>query len=145
MTKTSTTKPPAKKSVRKKAKPPSDVAVDRRREWRFDLPLPAIVEGKGGEGKKFREKTVLENISSTGAYFCLDSGVTVGSKLNLVIEVPSELSPEKKVILQLGGLAVRLEKPDKKGKKQGVALRFSKKFKFITDGKKETDQEKLNP
>ena len=140
MTKTSTTKSKAKKDTKKKVKPPSEVAIDRRREWRFELPLPALVEGKGGEGKKFQEKTILENISSTGAYFCLDSGVTVGSKLNLVIEVPSELSPDKKVKLQLGGLTVRLEKPDKKGKKQGVALRFSKKFKFITEDKEDADQ-----
>jgi c-di-GMP-binding flagellar brake protein YcgR len=140
MTKTSTSKPKAKKRVQKKIKPPSDVAVDRRREWRFDLPLPAIVEGKGGEGKKFQEETILENISSTGAYFCLDSGVTVGSKLNLIIEVPSELSPEKTVKLQLGGFTVRLEKPDKKGKKQGVALRFSKKFKFISDEEEQTEK-----
>jgi c-di-GMP-binding flagellar brake protein YcgR len=140
MTKTSTTKSKAKKVTKKKVKPPSEVAIDRRREWRFDLPLPAVVEGKGGEGKKFQEKTTLENISSTGAYFCLDSGVTVGSKLNLVIEVPSELSPDKKVKLQLGGLTVRLEKPDKKGKKQGVALRFSKKFKFITEEKKDSEK-----
>lgn len=140
MTKTASSKPKAKKSVQKKTKPPSEVAIDRRREWRFDLPLPAIVEGKGGEGQKFQEKIILENISSTGAYFCLDSGVTVGSKLNLVIEVPSELSPDKKVKLQLGGLTIRLEKPDKKGKKQGVALRFSKKFKFITEDGEEVDQ-----
>lgn len=139
MTKTSTIKRTAKKNTRKKAKPPSDVAIDRRREWRFDLPLPAIVEGKSGDGKKFQEKIVLENISSTGAYFCLDSDVTVGSKLTLVIEIPDELSPEKKINLQLGGLAVRLEKPEKKGKKQGVALRFSKNFKFITKENKETD------
>jgi len=139
MTKTSPTKPKAKKSVRKKAKPPADVAIDRRREWRFDLPLPAIVEGKTGEGESFQEKTILENISSTGAYFCLDSGVTVESKLNLIIEIPDELSPKKKVKLQLGGLAVRLEKSNRKGKKQGVALRFSKKFKFITEGKEEAE------
>ena len=133
MTKTPSSKPKAKKSGQTKIKPPSDLAIDRRREWRFDLPLPAVVEGKSGEGKKFQEKTILENISSTGAYFCLDADVTVGSKLNLIIEVPSELSPDKKVKLQLGGLAVRLEKPEKKGKKQGVALRFSKKFKFVTE------------
>ena len=140
MTKTTTTKKAkAKKGENKEVKAPPEVAIDRRREWRFDLPLPAIVEGRGGEGKDFQEQTTLENISSTGAYFCLDSNVTVGSKLNLIIEVPSELSPDKKVRLQLGGLAVRLEKPNKKGKKQGVALRFSKKFKFITEDKKEAD------
>lgn len=140
MTKTSSSKPKAKKNVQKKVKHPSDIAIDRRREWRFDLPLPVIVEGKVSGEKKYQEKTSLENISSTGAYFCLDADVTVGSKLNLVIEVPSELSPDKKVKLQLGGLAVRLEKPDKKGKKQGVALRFSKKYKFITKGEKEVEQ-----
>ncbi|MEE8604882.1 MAG: PilZ domain-containing protein [Candidatus Aminicenantaceae bacterium] len=140
MTKTSSSKPKAKKSVQKKVKHPSDIAIDRRREWRFDLPLPIIVEGKVSGEKKYQEKTSLENISSTGAYFCLDADVTVGSKLNLVIEVPSELSPDKKVKLQLGGLAVRLEKPDKKGKKQGVALRFSKKYKFITKDEKEVEQ-----
>lgn len=128
MTKTSGPKPKVKKRARKKVSIPPDIAVDRRNEWRFELPLPAMVEGKS-----FKEKTVLENISSTGAYFCLDSGVTVGSKLNLVIEIPSELSPEKKVKLQLGGLTVRLEKANKTGKKQGVAIRFSKKFKFITE------------
>ncbi len=139
MTKTSPTKPKAKKSGRKKTKPPADVAIDRRREWRFDLPLPAIVEGKAGGGESFQEKTILENISSTGAYFCLDAGVTVGSKLNLIIEIPSELSREKKVKLQLEGSAVRLEKPDRKGKKQGVALRFNKKFKFVTEGEEKTE------
>ena len=139
MTKTSSSKPKAKKSGQKKVKTPSDLAIDRRREWRFDLPLPAVVEGKSGEGKKFQEKTILENISSTGAYFCLDADVTVGSKLNLIIEVPSELSPDQKVKLQLGGFAIRLEKQDKKGKKQGVALRFSKKFKFITENTIDTD------
>jgi hypothetical protein len=128
MTKTSNSKSKIKKRAKKKNSVPTDVAVDRRDEWRFELPLPAVVEGKS-----FKEKTLLENISSTGAYFCLDSGVTVGSKLNLVIEVPSELSPDKKVKLQLGGLTVRLEKPTKKGKKQGVAIQFSKKFKFITE------------
>jgi c-di-GMP-binding flagellar brake protein YcgR len=133
MTKKSTPKPKTKKKRTKKSSAPADVIIDRRREWRFDLPLPVIVEGKLGEGKKFKEKTMLENISSTGAYFCLDSGVTVGCKLNLVIEIPNDLSPDKKIKLQLGGLAVRLEKLSKKEKKQGVALRFSKKFKFITE------------
>jgi len=33
--------------------------------------------------------------------------------------------------LQIGGMTIRLEKPDIKGKKQGVAVRFSKNFKFV--------------
>lgn len=116
-----------------------ELKVDRRREWRFELPLQAEVEGKLPNGKKFKEEVMLENISSGGAYFCLDSGVVVGSKLNLVIDVPSELSEGKKLKLSLGGLTIRLEKPPKKGKKQGVALRFQKKFKFISESDEEEE------
>jgi c-di-GMP-binding flagellar brake protein YcgR len=108
--------------------PPS---INRRREWRFDLPLTAVVEGKLPQGKKFREVAMLENISSGGAYFCLDSGVVVGSKLSLAIDLPKELTEGKKVRLQIGGTAVRLEKADQKGKKQAVAVRFGKDFKFV--------------
>jgi len=133
MTKKLTSKSKTKKKETKKSKLPQDLAVDRREEWRFELPLSAIVEGKIQKGKPFKEETTLENISSGGAYFCLDSGVTVGSKLNLVIDIPNEISEGKKVRLQLGGLTVRLEKTDKKEKKQGVAIRFNKKFEFISE------------
>lgn len=133
MTKTSKTKKTTSRKTSKKKKTMPDITVDRRKEWRFELPLSATVEGKLPSRKSFKEDVTLENISSGGTYFCLDSGVVVGSKLNLVIEVPSELSEGKKIKLSLGGLTIRLEKPDKKKKKQGVALRFRKKFEFISE------------
>jgi len=132
MTNTSSSKKTPKK-IAIKEKSQSNTKFNRREEWRFELPLSVLVEGKISRGKKFKEETILQNISSGGAYFCLDSGVTVGSKLNLVIEVPDKLTEGKKVKLSLGGLTVRLEKPTQKGKKQGIALRFSKKFEFITE------------
>lgn len=132
MTNTSSSKKNPKK-IAIKEKSQSNTKFNRREEWRFELPLSVLVEGKISRGKKFKEETILQNISSGGAYFCLDSGVTVGSKLNLVIEVPDKLTEGKKVKLSLGGLTVRLEKPTQKGKKQGIALRFSKKFEFITE------------
>ena len=111
---------------RKKAKAlPEDLEINRRREWRFDFPLDALIEGRLADGAKFKETTSLENISSGGAYFTLDSGVVVGSKLNLYIELPEKLADGKKLRLRVGGITVRLEKPDKKTKRQGVAVRFS--------------------
>ncbi len=110
---------------------PEDVQINRRREWRFDLPLPTLIEGKLPHGERFRESTTLENISSTGAYFSLDSGVVVGSKLNLVIELPRELAAAAPIKLLLGGITVRLEKPNRRSKKQGVAVRFTKNFRFV--------------
>lgn len=126
-------RPAARKSARKVS---SAVEINRRREWRLDLPLTAEIEGKFPHGKKFREATKLENISSGGAYFCMDSGVVVGAKLNLIIELPRKLTEGKKMRMRLGGITVRLEKPDKKTKKQGVAVRFSKDFMVIPEKKK---------
>lgn len=115
-----------KAAPKRKAKAiPDDLEINRRREWRFDFPLDTLIEGSLADGNKFKEATQLENISSGGAYFSLDSGVVVGSKLNLYIELPEKLADGKKLRLRVGGITVRLEKPDKKTKRQGVAVRFS--------------------
>ena len=127
--------------MKKAAKPKKEEAIpslkaNRRREWRLDLPLATMIEGRLPHGEKFIETTTLQNISSTGAYFCLDSGVVVGSRLNLMIDLPNNLTGGKKIKLNLGGITVRLEEPEKKGKRQGVAIRFSKDFKFVERVKK---------
>jgi hypothetical protein len=129
MTKAAAKPKARKKPARKAARPPVD--ANRRREWRFDLALPAVVEGRLPQGRTFKEEARLENISSTGAYLCLDSGVVVGTKLKLWIDIPKEATGGKGVQIQIGGLTIRLEKPDVRGKKQGVAVRFSKDFKFV--------------
>ncbi len=112
------------------------IVNERRREWRLDLPLPAVIEGRLPEGRSFSETTTLKNISATGAYFSLESGLPVGTKLNLVIDLPKKLTEGKDVKLNLGGITVRLEPPDVKGKRQGVAIRFDKDFRFIVGRRK---------
>jgi len=131
---------PKKKAVlKKKTKPlPEDLEINRRREWRFDFPLETLIEGSLADGAKFKEATHLENISSGGAYFTLDSGVVVGSKLNLYIELPEKLADGKKLRMRVGGITVRLEKPDKKTKRQGVAVRFSDDMFKVVPVRKET-------
>ncbi len=134
MTKTAVSKKTTSKKAPKKKSGLSPLKVNRRREWRLDLPLPAKIEGSLPGGRKFTEKTKIENISSSGVYFCLDSGVVIGSKLNLVIDMPKELGGiKKKYKLCIGGLTVRLEELDTKDKKQGVALRFEKKYSILPD------------
>ncbi len=136
--KTSPTKKISKSSSQKKAA--KKALSNRRKEWRFELPLAAMVEGNLPKGNKFVEKTTLQNISSGGAYFCLDSGVTVGSKLNLIIDLPSKLTSGKKTRLCLGGLTVRLSTVKNKGKKQGIALSFDEDFQFVDEQKPKKTQ-----
>jgi c-di-GMP-binding flagellar brake protein YcgR len=126
-----------KAAPKKKTKPvPEGLEINRRREWRFDLPLDTFVEGSLADGNKFKEDTCLENISSGGAFFSLDSGVVVGSKLNLFIELPDKLANGKRLRLRIGGITVRLEKPGKKKNHQGVAVRFSDDLFKIVPAKK---------
>ena len=111
---------------------------NRRIEFRLDLPLSAIIEGVQANGQSFSEKTMIENISSTGTYFELKALITVGAKLLLKIELPSSLSEGKKLKLSLPGHVVRLEKTGTNGNKQGVALNFDeeiidKEIQFITE------------
>ena len=113
--------------------------INRRTEWRFELPLDAMVEGQLPQGKEFAEQIKVNNISSGGAFFCLDSGVIVGSKLVVTIELPEELTKGTKQKLSLHGTIVRLEEADIKEKKQGVAVRFSKKFSVISEEEKKLE------
>jgi len=124
-----------KKAAPQKSAPKPQVALspfNRRREWRFRLPLQAVVQGHLPRGEKFQEEATIENISSTGAYFCLESGVAVGSKLNVIIDLPPEVGGGKSTRLLLGGITIRLEEVDKKDKRQGVAVRFKRDFKVIS-------------
>lgn len=128
--KSATKKGPRKTSARTQSSTPK-IEANRRKEWRFELPLPSSIEGDLPKGEKFKESTTLENISAGGAYFCLDSGLILGTKINLVIDLPLTLTGGKKLQLVLGGITVRLEESGKKGKKQGVAIRFNKHFEII--------------
>lgn len=133
--KTTSKKTMKKKTPKKRASPPDHPKINRRKEWRLELPLPGTAEGKLPKGKKFKEVMTLNNISSGGAYFCLDSGVIIGSKINLVLTLPDKLGEQKKLKLCLGGITIRLEEADKMSKKHGVAIRFAESYSIIPEKK----------
>lgn len=104
---------------------------NRRKEWRLSLPLSGVIEGKLPDGESFNEPTVIDNISSDGAYFQLQAKVTIGTKIHLTLDLPSRLTEGKPTKLRLSGVAVRVEKSPNSSKKQGVAVEFDKKYKFL--------------
>jgi len=131
----------SKKTTRKKTPAKAGITVEqtkinRRKEWRLELPLTGMAQGKLPKGKQFKEVMTLDNISSGGAYFCLESGVIIGSTINLVLALPDKLKEgKKKYKLCVGGITVRLEEANKKSKKQGVAIRFSESYRILPDKK----------
>jgi|Deesub1362A_J573_1020465.scaffolds.fasta_scaffold00096_39 c-di-GMP-binding flagellar brake protein YcgR len=105
--------------------------LDRRREWRLELPLKVQIKGSHPDGRPFEENTVVENISSTGAYFGLNAVITIGTPLELSLDLPAKLTEGKKIQLILQGKVVRLEKRENEDKVQGVALQFEDEYQFV--------------
>ncbi|MBN1271243.1 MAG: PilZ domain-containing protein [Candidatus Aminicenantes bacterium] len=130
-----TKKPSSKKNLssRKLATSSRFPTQNRRKELRFDLPLSATIEGKLPTGEDFKEETVIQNISSGGAYFALDANIIIGSKLNVFVEIPDQSGKNKKTKLSLAGSAVRLESTHLEEKRIFVAMHFNKKYRFINE------------
>ncbi len=127
MTKTSSVKAAGSSSAAK---------IARRKEWRFDIPLAADVEGTLPRGTKFKETARIRNISSTGAYLYLQAVVIVGTKLTLAISLPPEATDGKPLRLKINGAVVRMEKARKTSRKLGVAVRFTKEYRFVAAPKR---------
>jgi len=104
---------------------------NRRKEWRLFLPLSGIIQGKLPNNETFHESTTIDNISSDGAYFQLNANITIGSKVQLILDLPSRLTEGKPTKLKLKGVVVRVEKASNSSKKQGVAVEFDKKYDFL--------------
>lgn len=105
---------------------------DGKRERAFELSLPALVTGIDALENRFREKTLITSISSEEARIWLRSQVSIGTKLDISLDIPKTLILESGLKLQLTG-TVRLIQTDtsQNGKKQLISLRLDKKFKLI--------------
>lgn len=103
-----------------------------KRERAFDLSLPALVTGLDVMENRFREKTLIHSISAEEATVWLRSQVTVGTKLDISLDIPKTLILENSLKLQLSG-TVKLAQTDsaRTGKKLLVSLQLDKKFKLL--------------
>ena len=103
-----------------------------KRERAFDLSLPALVTGLDVMENRFREKTLISSISAEEATVWLRSQVTIGTKLDISLDIPKTLILENSLKLQLSG-TVKVSQMDstRPGKKQLVSLQLDKKFKLL--------------
>jgi hypothetical protein len=61
---------------------------ERRGSERRSLKWKATINGSDSTGTSFGEEGVIENLSTTGAFFYLSRKVEIGAQLNLAIRLP---------------------------------------------------------
>ena len=99
---------------------------ERRMSVRHSLKWQATIEGRDTGGVRFDEEGVIENLSTTGAFFYISRPVQVGTHLNLEIRLPLK----KENWMKYSAEVVRVEPANSR---IGVGIKFdSVKPEFFT-------------
>jgi len=101
-----------------------------KRERSFKLSLPILVNGIDAYGNKFQERTELSSISSQEAIFSLNSGVTIGAKLNLSLDIPKTLILEDQLKLIISGDVVYVKSEANNKKKQLISVQLDRNYRI---------------
>ena len=104
--------------------------VPETAEKDFELFLPAVVSGINAEGKEFSEKTELTCISAVKAQFGLKSKVTIGTKLNVVLNIPKTLILENYLKLRVSGDVVYAKSENEESLKHQISIRLDRMYKI---------------
>ncbi len=98
------------------------------KEHGFTFPLPTVAEGQDAAGAEFREETTLTYISHQRSTFPLKSGVSLGTKIKLIIDLPNKLSEDKNLKLALKGKVVSIEMGSRQSAKKNITIKFESKY-----------------
>jgi hypothetical protein len=101
---------------------------DFLKEKGFKLPLSTTVEGIDKAGNKFSEKTILSYISPSGSSFWLDTPVSNGVDLRLMIDLPPKLKENKDLKMIIKGKVIFVENAVEQNAKSRISLRFDNKY-----------------
>jgi hypothetical protein len=112
-----------KASVHKKTSP-------QRQERYFELSVQALVSGANAKGDEFEERTKISSISSMEASFWLKAKVTIGTRLNMCLQIPKTLILESHLNLLLSGEVVFVQTETNSRKKQLVIIRLDRSYKI---------------
>lgn len=94
----------------------------------FNLPLKTCIEGQDKSGKEFKEKTVLSYISHNGSSFWMNTSVSLGSELKLIVDLPPKLGDEKDLKLVIKGKVIFIEAVKEQNSKKRVSVKFDNKY-----------------
>ncbi len=104
--------------------------IDSINEMNFDLFLPAVVSGTDASGIEFSERTELSSMSSLEAHFGLKTKVTIGTKLEVVLNIPKTFILENQLKLRISGnVSFAKADPDPRSK-QLIAIDLDRTYKI---------------
>ena len=99
---------------------------ERRTSRRYDLSLPVLVRIPTEE-ESDSKKGSTRDISPRGLYFVMDQGPQAGSKLDLVLTLPTAVTNGKEVLVHAFGRVLRVEPRIEDGNmRMGVAAVIEK-------------------
>jgi hypothetical protein len=82
--------------------------VNRRTTRRYELSLPVIVRGSvDKEAASLTGKT--RDISSRGVYFTIDNKISAGTRLDLTMILPAEVTGGTEVLIKATGRVIRVD------------------------------------
>jgi hypothetical protein len=115
-----------------KSSPQNQTKVQRR-ERHFELSLPVSVRGTNTKGEDFEERTKISSISAQEASFWLKHKVTIGTNVNLCLEVPKTLVLESHLNLHVSGKVKYIQSGVTNKRLQLITLQLDKLFKIQPD------------
>ena len=97
------------------------VMTERRTARRYDLTLPISIR-LAAESLVERQEGKTRDISTRGLYFVIDQSMEAGSKLDITLTLPSEITHGTNVFVRAQGKVVRVEERTEEGASRlGVA------------------------
>lgn len=109
---------------------PQSNAKAQRRERHFELSLPVLVSGTNAKGEDFEERTKIASISAQEASFWLKNKVTIGTNVNLSLDVPKTLVLESQLNLLLSGEVKYIQTGVNNKRLQLITLQLDRLFKI---------------
>jgi hypothetical protein len=70
------------------------------------------------------QKTESENLSDRGTFFATDEPLVIGSALQILLQMPEEITGKPTTLWRCTGHVVRLAPADSPGGKSGVGVQF---------------------
>lgn len=102
----------------------------QKQERYFELSVPALVSGATAKGEEFEESTKISSISSQEASFWLKKKITIGTRINMCLEIPKTLILESHLNLTISGEVIFVQSETNNRKKQLVIIRLDRSYKI---------------